>query len=373
MKSTQVAGLRLFVERVLGDTVPMLRADDFKNKHGKITRGEVISKTSGKPEVVLITSSNRIPIEFKYASIKYEKFLNFFSNEFTEYRSIAAEFTNNTDVVLYYDRLAEDGRFQRMELPFDFRKNVKKAEVQGVVKLAKYLTIPSLDRSSFEEFCQRTDTTRPMGNEEETESSAGVENLCVLIVRDKNDVKRKAREYVQSELSALQTRVLEGMSTLFDGFDNVHIAEVDLERHPRFAKLIQQLEEKYASKLSVIALLSPTNRVSFFDNTDELPDWIGDLLKGDEFVTWHYLTEFIGENNLSQYFTDEENPLLKKIFMDFVFHLWKWRSVFTMAALFYALKKAGLSDYINLIVNVGLLLLTSLSLSLMDHRSELFL
>lgn len=79
---------------------------------------------------------------------------------------------------------------------------------------------------------------------------------------------------------------------MFTRFESIQFVEVDLDKHPRFRSLIKTVQQKHQGQINVLALVTPQNKYTIFDNTDELEGWLEDLAKGDESVHVNLIVPF---------------------------------------------------------------------------------
>lgn len=69
---------------------------------------------------------------------------------------------------------------------------------------------------------------------------------------------------------------------MFPHFETVQIVHVDKDSNPRFRKLLNTLQEKESMAINIMAIVTPLNKFTIFDNTDEFEGWFDDLIKADE-------------------------------------------------------------------------------------------
>jgi hypothetical protein len=266
----QVRGLKKFIEQVIGTPIHLVDVDQFLKLHaqGKSNNSSPVYR---KPDVMHVTSSARLPIDYTYAGFKYEPWMTLYANTFSSFHGVSQNIRKkqNTDFLLYYDALnPQTKEFSRRTLFFDFKKSAKKLEYQNIVKLAKFVQIPELHRHSFEEFCHRLGAREiSKDSEASQDESNSAPTLCVILMNDKKELEQVAYESITKSVSDMVIRVEEMKPAFGSSFESVQIVKADLSKHRKFRKVMTQVSEKYNQPVNIMALISPTNKIAVFDNT----------------------------------------------------------------------------------------------------------
>jgi len=232
---------------------------------------------SNRPAVVQVTR-NFTPLSFTYLSYKFNKFADFYVSKNGDHKRIYSYLDQN--FVDYIVKLPEglDVRGKK-QVAFRFgseNKPPRESDHLAVFPFIKFLSIPELRRSSFNEYC--TDYT----TSEDTEAIKP--SVCIVALQSAGSGEsydRFIQLFKNEQLNYLPTfyqKTSEKSSDIFDAVKSVQFAWINADANKKFRALV---DEKVTIKNPrAFIYVSAVNKIKFYNDVDALADDIEEVVKG---------------------------------------------------------------------------------------------
>ena len=266
------------------DIGPQLRKfvkDSIERKYSEQPVEEIkkilAAPTSSRPAVVQVTR-NFTPLSFTYLSYKFSKFADFYVSKNGDHKRLYSYLDQN--YVDYIVKLPEGLDIKgKKQVTFRFgteSKPPKDSDHLAVFPFIKFLSIPELRRSSFNEYC--TDYT----TSEDTEAIKP--SVCIVALQSSGSsegYERFLHLFRNEQLSYLPTfyqKTAEKSSDIFDAVKSVQFAWINADANKKFKAMV---EEKVTIKNPrAFIYVSAVNKIKFYNDVDSLADDIEEVVKG---------------------------------------------------------------------------------------------
>ena len=250
----------------------------YKESSVEQIKSDLESSTySDKPHIVHITR-NAVPISYSYLSYKFQDKAEYHVSKTGDHRRIYN--VMDQQYIDYIVRLPSNLTVNDEKIvSFKFgseSKTAKESEHMAIFPFVKFLNIPELKRSSFNEYC--TDYT----TSEDTESIKP--SVCIVALKGSDnksfgDFMQLFKEEQQSLLPKFYKQTSEKNSDIFDAIKSMQFAYIDVKANKKFSKFVSDAVEIKNPRAFVF--VSALNKIKFYNSVDDLGDDLDDIEKGN--------------------------------------------------------------------------------------------
>eukprot|EP01016_Furgasonia_blochmanni_P043202 TRINITY_DN5826_c0_g1_i3.p2 TRINITY_DN5826_c0_g1~~TRINITY_DN5826_c0_g1_i3.p2 ORF type:complete len:248 (+),score=114.81 TRINITY_DN5826_c0_g1_i3:65-808(+) len=217
----------------------------------------------------------------------------------------------------------------------------KKVHLKKILTLAKFMTIPDINRNTYREFCEKVvvrevevDVSESSFDEEEDKP-----HLCVFVLQEHYEAVKPRLLDVQREV--FHDAALRFKDSLYDNFDIVQFGTIDLKAHPKMDAIYRGLAEKTQNPSvnkgelpRMFALISPTYKLSFCGSKCNIENWIDDLIYAPETVEYEYISDQLNGESFGNYLRKENINVILEILALVWKDVMNWKIVLGIIAVF---------------------------------------
>jgi hypothetical protein len=229
-----------------------------------------------RPVVVHVTR-NSVPVSYTYLSYKFNHVADFHVSKTGDHRRLYN--VMEQPYVDYIIRLPQGLSVRdKQVLSFKFgseNKAPKEQDHMAIFPLIKFLSIPELKRSSFNEYCSDYTTS------EESESIKP--SVCIIALKGShnenfNDYIKMFQEEQKSLLPTYYQQTSEKSSDIFDAIKSIQFAFIDVDSNKKFKNFVKDTVSVKNPRAMVF--VSAINKIKFYNSVDTLADDLEDIEKG---------------------------------------------------------------------------------------------
>lgn len=261
--------MKKFVADSIAKTYKESTVEDIK---AELARTEPSSKAA-----VVHVTRNSVPISYSYLSYKFHDTADFYTSKTGDHRRLYNIMDQPyTDyIVRLPSNLSVNGK---KVVSFKFGSETRmprEYEHMAIFPFIKFLSIPELKRSSFNEYCSDYTTS------EDTESIKP--SVCIVVLKSSNnelydEFIKMFKEEQQNLLPKFYKQTSEKNSDIFDAIKSIQFAYIDQSANRIFDQFVKTSVEVKNPRAFVY--VSALNKIKFYNSVDSLADDLEDIERG---------------------------------------------------------------------------------------------
>ena len=237
-----------------------------------------------RPVIVHVTR-NAVPVSYTYLAYKFSHVADFHVSKQGDHRRLY-----NIMEQQYVDYIIKLPKGLTVKdkhvISFKFgneNRAPKEHEHMTIFPLVKFLSIPELKRSSFNEYCMDYTTS------EESESIKP--SVCIIALKGSHnenfdEFMTMFKEEQKSLLPRYYEQTAEKNPDIFDAIKSIQFSFIDLDANKKLKKFIKEAVNLKNPRAMVF--VSALNKIKFYNSVDSLADDLEDIEKG-RYSTVRYL------------------------------------------------------------------------------------
>lgn len=300
--------LKKFIENNIIDYITPINNEKFLEKWNR-RHQETKSSVQRKPEVFFITNSDVTPIFYKYAAFQLHSLYDFYQNSFGEANKIRKSLEKSKlDFIVNMDHLKDENRedrYERNNYMFQLNRGPVSELFDSVQEFVKFNTIPELDKHLFAEFCGGTEGFTK--NDDDINYDEDLKpSICVLLLKKANNDELTKQIYSIQKYQKVKSQELYyqiiNEKPLFENYLQFRFGIVDVNRHSKFRKIMEEFSKKNDHEFPVaIGLIHENGKYFVCEKSADLVDFLEKVEKSDDNLEAYYTSEILQGAHINEY------------------------------------------------------------------------